>query len=640
MKRANVMWRMQMCMFAMAAMMTACQKPGPEPEPEPEPKPEEVVLNNQFQYNGGDKTDIKSVIYTVSEGEDYAFYLSPTEGLINVVQMEEADDFIRVTVKNPKGEVNVATDKFEIEYRDILVKTGEAGEQDTVALSATMDTKASKLALKATIKLNSGKKLLIGYDGKCDAERDVELNNQYELDGKTIKSIASVVDWRNIKASERVVYLYESDALVAPVVGEAGVVITLAGDVDASEIDLAKADPEKVKISCNGFESGSGMTGTMSVRIKEDKFGEIEGFAVNMDAQKDGKRLRIAYDGDFNGGYEASNTFAVTENEETVSVPVSKIFSQEPKAGSYVLALGDAESIETVADFANGHWAMRLAVLESQVGSVIDAATSAGDFGFQLYDYEAYKYYSNADSELDGTIVIYEDFTGKTDNVYVAVELTWKNGAKTSLEYYGNLTAATEEELKDENLRPVRPFEPYIQFLKKDGTELLYWNVSDMEVRHDPKFRLNTGEQVSGYCLYFKSEMYDEDIEEKTVVPQFFVPDDYMAKGVEIDLFAEGKNCKWKLDFSNSNLSSYGGYGHSDKDKYVMGCPDDAKLTVSRDEATKEWYFKFVMVDYGIFSTWSTTPTGTENKLTIEYKGKAVKYSGTKTNDLEDSFYE
>ena len=90
--------------------------------------------------------------------------------------------------------------------------------------------------------------------------------------------------------------------------------------------------------------------------------------------------------------------------------------------------------------------------------------------------------------------------------------------------------------------------------------------------------------------------------------------------------------------FQYMYLSSYNGYGYSDKDKYCMRCPEKAAVTVKQEN--KEWIFKFSMVDWGVFSTWNPDPTGTGNTLIIEFRGKAAKYSGSKPNDLADDFYE
>ena len=69
-------------------------------------------------------------------------------------------------------------------------------------------------------------------------------------------------------------------------------------------------------------------------------------------------------------------------------------------------------------------------------------------------------------------------------------------------------------------------------------------------------------------------------------------------------------------------LSSYNGYGYSDKDKYCMRCPEKAAVTVKQEN--KEWIFKFSMVDWGVFSTWNPDPTGTGNTLIIEFRGCQV----------------
>ena len=191
--------------------------------------------------------------------------------------------------------------------------------------------------------------------------------------------------------------------------------------------------------------------------------------------------------------------------------------------------------------------------------------------------------------------------------------------------------------MDEETLKPVKPFEPYIKFLDKDNKDMLYWPVTAMEVRHDPAYRDSyTGEKVSGYCFYFRNA-FTESIDADNTTPMFFLPDSYLDHEGEIDLHAEGTNCKWNLRFQYMYLSSYNGYGYSDKDKYCMRCPEKAAVTVKQEN--KEWIFKFSMVDWGVFSTWNPDPTGTGNTLIIEFRGKAAKYSGSKPNDLADDFY-
>ena len=79
------------------------------------PPPE---LTDQIQY-GETVTDIQSVIYDVEDTDLYTFYLSPTAGITDVKGMTAAADFLKVTLRNPQGTVNMATDEFEVKYKDI-----------------------------------------------------------------------------------------------------------------------------------------------------------------------------------------------------------------------------------------------------------------------------------------------------------------------------------------------------------------------------------------------------------------------------------------------------------------------------------------------------------------------------------------
>ena len=409
------------------------------------------------------------------------------------------------------------------------------------------------------------------------------------------------------------------------------------------EIDLATADPAKVQIRCGEFATGAGTTGTLTAKYLTDKFGTIEGLIVALDASKDGKRLRAAYEGTFAGGYAATNTIKVTEPAAggeaaaAAEAPIAALFSQEPQVGSYVFALGDAETAAAPADLAKGHWAAYVRVLAAKFDGVIDVAAQTSDYWFRLYDHKTYQTYYGEDAGLTGTIETHPNPAGGKE-IYLRVNLTLKNGIGVEAEYYGVPTAATADAMDEETLKPVKPFEPYIKFLDKDNKDMLYWPVTAMEVRHDPAYRDSyTGDLLSGYCFYFRNA-FTESIDADNTTPMFFLPDSYLDQEGEIDQPAEGTNCKWNLRFQYRYLSSYNGYGYSDKAKYCMRCPEKAAVTVKQEN--KEWIFKFSMVDWGVFSTWNPDPTGTGNTLIIEFRGKATKYSGSKPNDLADDFYE
>ena len=269
-------------------------------------------------------------------------------------------------------------------------------------------------------------------------------------------------------------------------------------------------------------------------------------------------------------------------------------------------------------------------------GGVFVVGAQTSDYWFGLYDHKTYQTYCGEDAGLTGTIETHPNPAGGKE-IYLRVNLTLKNGIGVEAEYYGVPTAATADAMDEETLKPVKPFEPYIKFLDKDNKDMLYWPVTAMEVRHDPAYRDSyIGDLLSGYCFYFRNA-FTESIDADNTTPMFFLPDSYLDHEGEIDLHAEGTNCKWNLRFQYMYLSSYNGYGYSDKDKYCMRCPEKAAVTVKQEN--KEWIFKFSMVDWGVFSTWNPDPTGTGNTLIIEFRGKAAKYSGSKPNDLADDFY-
>ena len=298
-------------LLASAAMLGACDDDDPNDDPDPGKKPP-VTLTDQIQYDGGDLVGIKSAIYVAEEDGSHTFYLSPTEGLINAEQMKQADDYLRVMVESPKGTVNTASDPFEIEYKDISVKKTTMNDVASVELSADLVTE-TRLNLYTYVELKSGKTLIARYQNTCTEERDVELTNQYEIDNR-IAAVGSVVEWRNVREGNRRFCLYEQEGLAAPEEGAAGVEILLAEELfGTAEIDLATADPAKVQIRCGEFATGAGTTGTLTAKYLTDKFGTIEGLIVALDASKDGKRLRAAYEGTFAGGYAATNTIKVTE---------------------------------------------------------------------------------------------------------------------------------------------------------------------------------------------------------------------------------------------------------------------------------------------------------------------------------------
>lgn len=640
-------------LLASAAMLSACDDDDPNDDPDPGKKPP-VTLTDQIQYDGGDLIGIKSAIYVAEEDGSHTFYLSPTEGLINAEQMKQADDYLRVMVESPKGTVNTASDPFEIEYKDISVKKTTMNDVASVELSADLVTE-TRLNLYTYVELKSGKTLIARYQNTCTEERDVELTNQYEIDNR-IDAVGSVVEWRNVREGNRRFCLYESEGLTAPEDGAAGVEILLAEELfGTAEIDLATADPAKVQIRCGEFATGAGTTGTLTAKYLTDKFGTIEGLIVALDASKDGKRLRAAYEGTFAGGYAATNTIKVTEPTDddldaaVAEAPIAALFSQEPQAGSYVFALGDAETATAPADLAKGHWAACVRVLEAKFDGMIDVAAQTSDYWFRLYDHKTYQTYYGEGEGLTGTIETHPNPAGGKE-IYLRVNLTLTNGIGVEAEYYGVPTAATADVMDAETLKPVKPFEPIIQIRDSNGKEPNQWvdkTIDRMEVRLEKGYRWNGGEDRGGatydaYFFYFCTKA-EASVEDKWANPQLILPVAIVEGGKEYDLTKSDIPDHWNFYYQSSYLSR-GSIGYGDTyTQFGMTtklCPDMAKVTAIRSAVDKTWQISLVILDYGAFNSWNESKTGTNNTLTIEFRGKATKYSGSKQNDLTDDFYE
>lgn len=255
-------------------------KDGPTPPPDP------VELNDQFEYDGGDPVDIKSAIYEVEDTDLYTFYLSPSNGVTGMDDMTAVNDFLRIAVRNPKGTVNTETDEFEIAYKDIAVNRNTLKtDVEKVSLQADLVAETSKLNLHIEVTMKSGKTLLARYNNTCTEAVPAELTNQYELD-KTVTGIGSAVEWHDAAAAATTYCFYADPDVTAPSEETAGLQITVADGVETAEVDLATADAEKIRIACGEFESGEGMTGTLSLAKSGSKL------TLTLDAEKGASRLR------------------------------------------------------------------------------------------------------------------------------------------------------------------------------------------------------------------------------------------------------------------------------------------------------------------------------------------------------------
>lgn len=589
-------------------------KDGPTPPPDP------VELNDQFEYDGGDPVDIKSAIYEVEDTDLYTFYLSPSNGVTGMDDMTAVNDFLRIAVRNPKGTVNTETDEFEIAYKDIAVNRNTLKtDVEKVSLQADLVAETSKLNLHVEVTMKSGKTLLARYNNTCTEAVPAELTNQYELD-KTVTGIGSAVEWHDAAAAETTYCFYADPDVTAPSEETAGLQITVADGVETAEVDLATADAEKIRIACGEFESGEGMTGTLSLAKSGSKL------TLTLDAEKGASRLRAAYAGDPVVGYASTNSLTVTEGETHETNDLKKVFLYQ-SAATNVLTFGQVADAEAPAGLTKGHYAVSFNLSTSQLqGATVDFGKQEAQV--RIFDYRAYRTWDNAKVEgATGTVTTIQ----AGERTYLRFSVEFPEGPKLEGEWFGTFTTVKEET----DMTPVEPFRPRVSIKSETGETLLDWEVTALELRHDTNFRdSNTGDMIdAAYIFYFRTDKTEDNfgIDGLIGTPMFRLPDAYVGRD-NFDL-TEDTECKWAFNFNNSNLSRYStGYGCNNS--WMNQCPNEATLTVKKND--KEWEFTFTMLDYGMFGY---TEQGTKNVLTIEWKGPATKYTGSQKNDMTDADY-
>lgn len=589
-------------------------KDGPTPPPDP------VELNDQFEYDGGDPVDIKSAIYEVEDTDLYTFYLSPSNGVTGMDDMTAVNDFLRIAVRNPKGTVNTETDEFEIAYKDIAVNRNTLKtDVEKVSLQADLVAETSKLNLHVEVTMKSGKTLLARYNNTCTEAVPAELTNQYELN-KTVTGIGSAVEWHDAAAAATTYCFYADPDVTAPSEETAGLQITVADGVETAEVDLATADAEKIRIACGEFESGEGMTGTLSLAKSGSKL------TLTLDAEKGASRLRAAYAGDPVVGYASTNSLTVTEGETHETNDLKKVFLYQ-SAATNVLTFGQVADAEAPAGLTKGHYAVSFNLSTSQLqGATVDFGKQEAQV--RIFDYRAYRTWDNAKVEgATGTVTTIQ----AGERTYLRFSVEFPEGPKLEGEWFGTFTTVKEET----DMTPVEPFRPRVSIKSETGETLLDWEVTALELRHDTNFRdSNTGDMIdAAYIFYFRTDKTEDNfgIDGLIGTPMFRLPDAYVGRD-NFDL-TEDTECKWAFNFNNSNLSRYStGYGCNNS--WMKQCPNEATLTVKKND--KEWEFTFTMLDYGMFGY---TEQGTKNVLTIEWKGPATKYTGSQKNDMTDADY-
>lgn len=596
-----------------------------------EPIPPPVQLVDQIEYDGGTPIDIQSVIYEVEDTDLYTFYLSPTAGITGVKGMEEANDYLYLKVRNPKGAVDTANEEYEIAYKDIIVNETTKNDIESVKLQADLLTSTSRLNFYVEVVMKSGKKLLARYNNTCAEAQLPALNNQYELN-EVATAIGSVLLWHDPLTGACSYYFYADSDVTAPQEDLAGLTITLAEGVDPS-INLGTADPEEVKVSCGSFSTDNGSTtGTLTLE-SDAKNGTI---TLTLDAEQGDTHLRAAYTGAYVEGFASSNYIKVTEGDISEEKTLSKIFIQEGVSNVLTFGMVDAETPE---DLMTGHYAVSLTMSTPQLqGGTADIAAIRA----QLFDYQLYKTWDNANfpSGMTGSVVTAR--TGDGSKTYIRFKVQYPDGPTLEGEWFGEMTSQSE----NVDMTPVAPFRSHITIMKPDGVTQVYdTTLGTLEVRMEKDYKLRGGDPNYGgaiydvYVFYFRPEGYSESIESKYTVPQFWIPASYVGQ-TDVNLAAGAEGLYWSLKYQNSGLQkteyseNYSMFGST-----YGTCPKEAKATAVRNE-DGTWKVSFTMTDtYTVYSYGSSYESGSGNKLVIEWEGPATKYTGSQKNDLTDGDY-
>lgn len=612
-----------------------------------EPTPPPVTLNDQIEYNGGDLIDIKSVVYAVDEENTdlFTFYLSPTEGIETVKEMETAADYLKVSVEDPAGTVDTKNQLFSIDYEDISVsKTSMVGYAN-VNLSVNLLEQTSRLVLYVDVKTESGETLLARYNNSCTLYKLPTLNNQYGIDDQATK-IGSVVEYVDFAAGTTTYYVYEEEGVTAPSEETpAGLTIQLASDLYPEQIvngrlvagsklpiDFSTADMQKVSVQSGTFQSASGMAGTLTL-LKDPT--DISKLTVKLDIKGADQRLRANYYGTVNPAYKSSDHLNVSVTDDAVmDGDLTELFNYV-QTGAHQFAFGipatdPEEPKEGVAALTTGRYAVHINVAEANLGKTLDLSKS--EVGLFVYDYETYKTYDASKMVVTGTVRVID---AGSNNYYLSVDAAFEEGPTVKAEWFGSVT--TEDSAFSEILTPVEPFRPKIQVCRPDGSTIIDWTIANVQVRHDPNYSIGGGVKTSAYIFYFVREDVSS-VDSPILTPFLAVNDDNLF--CDIANMKDKADLEWQFKFtyqSGEKLLYAGDYGHPVP--YMARTPDESSLSIQKDGT--QWKITFQMKDWGDLQYAYPDPikNGTNNTLVIQWEGPLTKYSGTKTNDLEDSFY-
>lgn len=618
--------------FGVVLCLAACNHENDPADPEPSSE-----IKNQIEYNSESLVNIKSVIYEIDEHKDYSFYLSPSENIIDVDGMRKANDYVFVKVNSVKGKIDTKAEAFEVTYKDIAAKKEVMENFRKIDLYVNLLSKTS-VEISADVITTERKPLFVRYNGGC-AKALATLSNQIELNQETTTTVASSTAWRYNLEGISEYSLYAQSNVSNPADATPVLTIKISDDADFDDLtnlDLSAVSADELAISYGDMVLGAGRKGTLTMSTDDN---ETE-LTILMDATIGENRIRATYTGVPAMGYYSSDKLTIKSAAGTVENTLPVLFRQKD-GENYVFAFGTNDKAAAAADLTAGDYAVKVTIPASAFDEDGEADADFTKVKAELYYYPAYATLTSEKAEGEVSIAT---VPGATDGkIYFYIKATLASGETLTAEYYG---VPVDGEIPD--LTPVKPVEPKIVITDENGKELQNIPVTAMEVMRNSKFYdASASEPMDAYVFYFRNEKTGEKVSRYDPSTPYLVLSADKLNSEDLDLHAAGT--KWAFYFTNNtNLYlqqsyMYNGYG-SAYTQYGMEfqrCPDDVKVTVKKNG--KEWYFKFVMKDYGNYTslmTYQPEYAGTKNIVTIEWKGPATKYSGTQdTNEMKDEDY-
>lgn len=643
--RTSALWTAALSAVAAAGLFASCDKTPAEPVTPPVVWPEaEEGLANQYQFKSAETVDIKSVVYDYSEDtQAYIFVFSTAEGAEEVeATLKNDSKAFGVIVPTVDGAVDTtktwglgnADQSFSVTYDKLT------GNEHSAKLSFKLAEDGKLVASVEYIGETPDTYFFLKYEGACTKQyHEPTLVNQMIREDRKVTDLKSLV-------LQTVHSFYEGNTLTFFFLDEEGINadnVTTAGKGPClfimlenyngeNEFSVKDYKGEMTVMAGDLYGSGSDAVDG-NIKFEETDNGLSLEFNFSVEGENGLQTVKAVYD----AAYSVKVLSQPFDCGELEGIVPSTLFREET-AESVRYVFGSNAEATTPEQLKEGDFAVSVTIPADGLGENYEA-DKATACKVEYYDYKNYTVSTIDKDNLGKKGCVYVAEPVEDDKVLVHLEnLKFADDTFIDGAAYSKVVDATIPDLT-----PVKPVVYSIKVTNEDGSKVLFEEpITAMQVCHFKNEKDFAGTWLDGYAFYFLTKDSAADVDSSTDYsknPCFILPD--IAFGcTDYDLYEAGGEqhdaCKWSLAYNNENLSQHSGYGY-DVPYVVNRMPD--KVTVTAKREGSEWYFKLVLWDYGMFY-YGVDYLGTKNYLTIEWKGAATKYTGSKfTNVLTDQDY-